>query len=695
MKIEIAEPGRMTQSGSSLRRLIQNNKTPILDLLVRESIQNSLDAHKANATSVTVQFITNSFSSDRLSRELEGISDTLLSRFPSESYQYLAIRDSDTVGLTGPIDYMDVVDNKYGNLLKLVYEIGKPQDSEGAGGSWGLGKTIYFRIGIGLVIYYSRIENPDGTFSSRLVASLVEDETEEDAMIPAYKGMTRRGIAWWGQETGKENTTMPVTDEAYISDFLEIFGVDPYSGNETGTMIIIPYINSDELLANNRLDYSDELGEQALPYWYSSLENYLRIAVQRWYAPRLSNLDYPHGAYLRVLVNDTGISLNSMEPVFRVVQALYNNANNVNRDDLYGDITGEMFVESVNLNKLLDDTVAGNVAYAKFDRGVLKMTPPENKSEPAVFFNCEIAEKTSNRPLIFFVRKPGMIVSYETISPWTAGIPSTDKNEYIFGIFVLNSNNRFKDVNSPVTMLEEYIRKSEMADHTSWNDWTFPSFNPRIISKIQKSVTNKIGSKFSDDDVEHQPRENSELSRLLGDLILPPQGHGKEPGIKAGSSGTGTGGTSSKKMSFSADVRNIRYHADEMEVPMELKTVSNRKIRHTGFEIQIDSENGKISLDEWESSLDLNAPFSVKEISINIRMCDGEKKNETLVTNKNSLITQYEDVVFTLKTTAKGTINGLDVTSSVEHSFSVRFRTIIGLKEKNVRPAFVFEKESK
>lgn len=44
MKIEIAEPGRMTQSGNSLLKLIQNNNMPILDLLVRESIQNSLDA---------------------------------------------------------------------------------------------------------------------------------------------------------------------------------------------------------------------------------------------------------------------------------------------------------------------------------------------------------------------------------------------------------------------------------------------------------------------------------------------------------------------------------------------------------------------------------------------------------------------------------------------------------------------------
>ena len=61
MKIEIAEPGRMTQSGSSLLKLIQNNNMPILDLLVRESIQNSLDAKNDTDTYVTVDFFTGEF----------------------------------------------------------------------------------------------------------------------------------------------------------------------------------------------------------------------------------------------------------------------------------------------------------------------------------------------------------------------------------------------------------------------------------------------------------------------------------------------------------------------------------------------------------------------------------------------------------------------------------------------------------
>ena len=44
MHIEIAEFGKMSQSGNSLLNLIQNNDLPILDLLVREAMQNSLDA---------------------------------------------------------------------------------------------------------------------------------------------------------------------------------------------------------------------------------------------------------------------------------------------------------------------------------------------------------------------------------------------------------------------------------------------------------------------------------------------------------------------------------------------------------------------------------------------------------------------------------------------------------------------------
>ena len=103
MKIEIAEPGRMTQTGSSLLKLIQNNNMPLLDLLVRESIQNSLDAKNEEDAYVTVNFLTGKFEKAKLNAELEGVTEALNKEYPNSEYEYIAIRDANTVGLTGKL----------------------------------------------------------------------------------------------------------------------------------------------------------------------------------------------------------------------------------------------------------------------------------------------------------------------------------------------------------------------------------------------------------------------------------------------------------------------------------------------------------------------------------------------------------------------------------------------------------------
>ena len=190
---------------------------------------------------------------------------------------------------------------------------------------------MYFRIGIGLVIYYSRIKEKDG-YASRLAASCVENENDADAMIPLWQGKSSRGIAWWGVNVG-DNATQPVSDEAYISDFLSIFGLSPYEGEETGTTIIIPYIDEKKLLHSNQVEYLDGRGEPVIPYWCRDISSYLAIAAQRWYAPRLNNRDYNYGAYLRLRINGTGLATNDMEPGFRIIQALYNRANHVNGEE--------------------------------------------------------------------------------------------------------------------------------------------------------------------------------------------------------------------------------------------------------------------------------------------------------------------------------------------------------------------------
>ena len=690
MKVEIAEPGRMTQSGSSLLKLIQNNNMPILDLLVRESIQNSLDAKNENDSYVTVEFFTGEFNKLALNSELEGIKESLNKKYWKNEYKYIAIRDSNTVGLTGKMHYDEVTDNQYGNLLKLIYEISKPQEAEGAGGSWGLGKTVYFRVGIGLVIYYSRIVNELGKYESRLAASLVENEMENDSLIPALPGKSKRGIAWWGQEIGV-NKTKPITDEQYIEKILRIFGMDPYDGNLTGTTIIIPYIDEHMLLENNQIEYKDGEDNIIRPFWRCSIEDYLRVALQRWYAPRLNNKKYPYGKFLRAKINKKGIGLDNMEPAFQIVQALYNRAVSEEVcDDILNSDGVECKVEEIILRKVLETTKAGTVAYAKVPRKILKTGYPDNKPEPYMYFNCEIKDKEKNKPVLFFTRKQGMIVSYEDVGNWVDGITASNKDEFIFAIFVLNSANKLTNTNG-VYSLEEYVRKSEMADHTSWGDFSMGNNNPRIISKVQAQVNSKISKEFSVEEEDTTSRLNSGLGKMFGDLLLPPENFGKKP---SGGSGGGQGGNghteTHKNIIFGYDPSKTKYFSNGMVVKLTIK--SRGKISSAGINLVIDSETGAIKPKDWEEKMGLSMPFAIDSTEIVITKLDGSVSNLKVDVDSNNVKNKVEDIICELIKTNNNSGCGLRIMSEQKHQMEIELTVSIQLNRKDIKPLFTVEK---
>lgn len=690
MKIEIAEPGRMTQSGSSLLKLIQNNNMPILDLLVRESIQNSLDAKNETDPYVMVEFLTGEFGKAELNTELDGITDALNKKFWKDTYKYIAIKDSNTVGLTGKLHYDDVADNQYGNLLKLIYEISKPQEAEGAGGSWGLGKTVYFRVGIGLVIYYSRIINEQGEYESRLAASLVENELEPGSLIPVLGEKSKRGIAWWGEEIGS-NKTQPITDNDYIAKVLGIFGIKPYTDKLTGTTIIIPYIDEETLLENNQIEYRDGEDNVIQPFWRSTIEEYLRVAVQRWYAPRLNNLNYPYGKFLRAKINDHGISTDGMEPAFQVVHALYNKAIGAETTgDILSDSSVITNVEDISLRNVLDTTKAGTIAYTKIPRTLLKTGFPDNKPEPFMYFNCEIRDKEKNKPVVFFTRKPGMIVSYEDVGGWVDGICPTNKDEFVLAIFVLNSDNRLSKVETNYS-LEEYVRKSEMADHTSWGDFSMGNFNPRIISKVQGQVNSRISKEFSVEEEDNTSKLNSGLGKMFGDLLLPPENFGKKPSVGAGkTSGGGQQFEKHRNVMFGYDASKTKYTSSGMVVKLQIK--SRGKITETGIRLAIDSETGAISAKDWENRLGLHMPFEISSCDVSIDKLDGKDTRIEYHLNCELNEDKFDDINCELEKTETNTICGLHIEMENEHSIEVEISVELKLNRKDLRPLFIVEK---
>lgn len=532
MKIELAEHDRMTESGSSLLRLIQNQDMPILDLLIREAVQNSLDAKDPSKAFVCFDVSTVKFKAEELNKNLEGITDSLNRRFHGQEYPGLIIRDSNTVGLTGPLTYDKVKDQNFGNLLKLVYEICKPQTNEGAGGSWGLGKTVYYRLGIGLVIYYSRIKEGN-KYASRLAACLVEDETKPQNLLPAPKNKLKRGIAWWGESAGRGKNTIPITKEKDINRILSIFRIPAYSGNETGTTIIIPYIDTKALLKDV---YSDTEDQENKPFWTKRIDDYLSVALQRWYAPRILNESFAGGPYLRPSVNGKVINLNSMQPLFRCIRDLYTYATTgeKQKDFQIKEIDKLAIVDDIRIRDVLEKTSAGKFAFFKISRAQLRMDPPDNCSNPyQQITNRYFSLEEGNLPIIMYTRQPGMIVGYDYEGAWTRHMPKSDGAEYIIGIFIANSSNCLKDIlhpkyDKPLT-LEEYIRLGEKADHASWADWNIKGRNYQIVSKIIKGVNRKIADRFKEKPKAVVEKTNIGLSHALANMILPPINFGNAP----------------------------------------------------------------------------------------------------------------------------------------------------------------------
>ena len=693
MEIEIAQPERMSQSGSSLMRLIQNNDMPSLDLFVRESVQNSLDAAIPGVGYVNMQFLTGQFDSRSFRQELEGISDQLGRRFPEDEYEYLAVRDTNTVGLTGPVSYTGVSRNKYGNLLKLVYEICKPQDQAGAGGSWGIGKTVYFRMGTGLVLYYSRIRITENHYESRLAATLVEDENRPDCLIPHNGSGPSRGIAWWGRPAGGSRTE-PVTDEAEIARILGEFSIRPYQGFETGTTIIIPYIRQDELLRSNAVGYLDRSGNPVIPFWRGNISDYLRIALQRWYAPRLNNQSYPHGCFLRAMVNGKGLALGGMEPVFRLVQQLYNFANSDSgKCQELSDTALSFGKERISLRKVFaGDGKAGVLAWAVVGRTALGMGHPDNKPSPFMYINSEIRRTDCNPPLISFCRKPGMIVSYETAGKWADGIPASDPDHYVLAVFSLNSENRFAE--RPEYTLEEYVRKSEMADHTSWSDWSDAAFNPTPVSNIQRNVIKKLADAIGNDNPESRVRQDFGLGRLLGEMLLPPENFGKAgsaPKDKPASSIRTLSRVRSVSLGMGQDA--ISYFPDgTMTVKLELRSAKPFKAADvcTG----IDSVTGTIRAADWMRQTGLQLPFELTgaDAAFGVPRGEGYDAGSATVSALNmKAVTGFFRIEMLSQDSGEAT--GIRISGDSEHRIKCSLTLHLRIRNREFRTVYYLEEK--
>ena len=375
----------------------------------------------------------------------------------------------------------------------------------------------------------------------------------------------------------------------------------------------------------------------------------------------------------------------------RIVQALYNRAVSEEAgNDILAQDGVECKSEDILLRKVLETTKAGTIAYTKVPRKILKTGYPDNKPEPYMYFNCEMKDKEKNKPVLFFTRKPGMIVSYEDVGNWVDGISASNKDEFIFAIFVLNSENKLTNTREPYS-LEEYVRKSEMADHTSWGDFSMGNNNPRIVSKVQAQVNSKISKEFFVEEEDTTSRLNSGLGKMFGDLLLPPENFGKKPsgGTSGGQGGSGHTETH-KNVVFGYESSKTKYFANGMTVKLTIK--SRRKILATGINLAIDSETGAIKPKDWEEKMGLSMPFEIVSADIVVTKVDKLKTNLKMTVDSSNESSGISDISCELLKTKNGAGYGIHVRSDAEHLIEMELDITLQLNRKDIKPLFNVEK---
>ena len=615
---KILELGHSIAYGSVTLKSLQNENIPEIDLLVREAVQNSSDASLGEPEdSFTVKFNTGTFVPSKFNTNLSGIEDILDEKFPEETAEFLEIRDTKTAGLTGPIHMKDVLPKDHGNFFKLIFDTGKKQTQNNAGGNWGFGKSVYYRIGSGIVVFYSRIRKGED-YESRLIITLVEDEEKQDSILGRISNRAA-GKAWWGIEDGED--LLPLTDDIFINEILEVFGVDPFKANETGTSIIIPYIRTNELLKNiipAEANISDDIRDRCT--WANNFEEYLVLAIQKWYAPKIQNRhlkDFCDKKWLRVYVNNKPIRYDDMLPFFKLVQELYTIAIAKTYASEYSSewLDGAKCLP-VNIRNYFNtsdgaNSTAGYVAAIKITTE--EMYGGQNYMDPCIYTRHFENDPDINEPIVMYARDPGMVIEYTISGPWVKGITAPEgSDEFIFAFFVpITSKSLKADLSEKKfagMQLGEYLRNCEASDHMGWND---PA-NMQVVERIQKNTVEQICKKIVATQTVQIEATASKLSGKLGRKLLPRVGYGKTKRIGGGSGGSGGGGAKINNLMFAIVSQNML--GSELTIGWELKLTQMKK--NAEFTILVDSEGGLIDPQSWMSDIGTQFPIEIDRICV-------------------------------------------------------------------------------
>lgn len=231
----------------------------LADALVRESIQNSLDARLPRSRSpVRVRFrfangrhalpaegVREYF--DGLERHLSAVAKTIHSVLPrhDEATPYLLIEDFGTRGLTGDphIDpELEPGEDDRNDFFYFWRNVGRSNKGEIDRGRWGLGKAV-FTVASRIRTVFGITRRADDDRSLLLGQSVLKTHVLDGTRIYPY--------GFFARYERRNGLPLPIEDPILLDRFVDDFGV---ARREPGLSIVVPYFREDELSVDRIID---------------------------------------------------------------------------------------------------------------------------------------------------------------------------------------------------------------------------------------------------------------------------------------------------------------------------------------------------------------------------------------------------------------------------------------------------------
>lgn len=250
-----AKTGNMAAEG--FKRLLGRPNHSLLQTLIREGIQNVLDAaHEDTGPSVLIRLRSLTANQQSVLRE------RVLTELPQDKptragidaalakprLHILELCDFGTEGLSGPTraDTLHDGDDSL-NFVNFLRNVGAQRDTHQGGGTYGYGKSSLYSMSSCSTIIVDTRTRCGGHDERRLMGCHLGAAFDAKANGGERRRFT--GRHWWGVLDGSDSIE-PLTDDAATALSREI-GMPPRDTSQTGTSILIvdPLFESDDLRA--------------------------------------------------------------------------------------------------------------------------------------------------------------------------------------------------------------------------------------------------------------------------------------------------------------------------------------------------------------------------------------------------------------------------------------------------------------